>query len=252
MAFLLLFDFLCAGKCRRCGSILKKKMAQRYPVSEIADNIKKGKDKIIQVYDMLPNFCLSEEIPGLLDGLRNAMKDYVMLDTSHQDLKTSKQKVIQLCTEKAEREIHDGIKCSTLHEEINQLLKNTMSKELEKHSEGFLERDPLYVTMKDFNQTETSNIEDQEMDNEDGLAVTGETVQIIDPYSKREFSNPVKNSRCKHSYEKEIIQSLMAANKNTKCYWMGCNNRVPIRADDLVPDDELKRHITRMKARAAI
>jgi hypothetical protein len=44
----------------------------------------------------------------------------------------------------------------------------------------------------------------------------------------------------------------MAANMNTRCYWMGCNNRHAIRAIDLVPDDELKRHITRLKARAAI
>lgn len=127
-----------------------------------------------------------------------------------------------------------------------------MSKEFEKHPEGVLEKDPLYATMKDFDETETSGTEEHEMNDEDDLAVTGETIQIIDPYSKKEFSNPVKNSRCKHTYEREIIQSLMVKNKNTRCYWMGCNNRVPIGPEDLVPDDELKRHITRMKARAAI
>lgn len=39
-------------------------MAQRFQgsSSELADNIKKGKDKIVQVYDMLPNFCLPEGI----------------------------------------------------------------------------------------------------------------------------------------------------------------------------------------------
>ena len=37
-------------------------MAYRAPssTSEIVDNIKKGKDKIIQAYEMLPKFCLSE------------------------------------------------------------------------------------------------------------------------------------------------------------------------------------------------
>ena len=37
-------------------------MAFRLPASnsEIAENIKKAKEKIIQVYDMLPNFCLNE------------------------------------------------------------------------------------------------------------------------------------------------------------------------------------------------
>ena len=39
-------------------------MAYRLPASnsEIAENIKKAKEKIIQVYDMLPNFCLNEGI----------------------------------------------------------------------------------------------------------------------------------------------------------------------------------------------
>ncbi len=37
-------------------------MAFRPPSSssEIAENIKKGKDKIIQVYEMLPTYCVQE------------------------------------------------------------------------------------------------------------------------------------------------------------------------------------------------
>lgn len=97
--------------------------------------------------------------------------------------------------------------------------------------------------MKDFTE---------EINEEDDLAVTGETIQIIDPYSKIQFSDPVKNVRCKHSYEKAIIYELIASNPQTKCYWMGCSNRIPIKPRDLVPDDDLRRHMARLKARAAI
>lgn len=106
--------------------------------------------------------------------------------------------------------------------------------------------------MKNFTEEEDLNSGDPEMNDEDDLAVTGVTVQTIDPYSKREFTDPVKNIRCKHSYEKEIIFDLMSKNSKVRCYWMGCNNRIPIKSQDLVPDDELKRHMTRLKARVAI
>lgn len=106
--------------------------------------------------------------------------------------------------------------------------------------------------MKTFTEEEDANLGDQEMNDEDDLAVTGVTIQTIDPYSKREFSDPVKNTHCKHSYEKEIIYDLISKNSKVKCYWMGCNNRIPIKPQDLVPDAELKRHMTRLKARAAI
>ena len=126
-----------------------------------------------------------------------------------------------------------------------------MTNELEKHPDGFLEIDPLYVTMKNFGEDETNISGNQAMNDEDDLAVTGETIQTIDPYSKKEFSDPVKNLNCKHTYEREIIMNLMVTNSKTRCYWMGCNNRVAIRAEHLVSDDELKRYITRMKTRAA-
>lgn len=123
---------------------------------------------------------------------------------------------------------------------------------MEKHSEDFWERDPLYKSMKDFAEQEDNASQNQEMTSDDELAVTGVSVQTIDPYSKKEFSDPVKNIHCKHSYERSIIIGLIQSNPKVRCYWMGCNNRMAIKAQDLVPDEELKRHMTRLKARAAM
>lgn len=134
------------------------------------------------------------------------------------------------------------------------MLKNTLTTETEKYPEDFVERDALYASLKNFEENdEASDSEHQVvMNDEDDLAVTGVTVQTIDPYSKKEFSDPVKNTLCKHSYEREIIFNLITCNPRTRCYWMGCNNRQFIRVQDLVPDEDLKRHMTRLKARAAI
>lgn len=105
--------------------------------------------------------------------------------------------------------------------------------------------------MKDLEAGE-DDAENQPMDEDEELAVTGATIQTIDPYSKQEFKDPVKNQRCGHSYEKEIILNLMATNPRVKCYWMGCVNRIAIKPDELIPDDELRRYIARLKAQAAI
>ncbi len=64
---------------------------------------------------------LNIEIPELLDDLRSVMKDYVLLDTKYKDLKTSKQKVIQLCTEKVKKDIAEGRESSITLDEINEV-----------------------------------------------------------------------------------------------------------------------------------
>ena len=37
--------------------------------SELADNIKKGKDKLIQVYEMLPTYCQQEGLSSSTDKI---------------------------------------------------------------------------------------------------------------------------------------------------------------------------------------
>lgn len=48
-------------------SLSKMSPSQPSSSSELADNIKKVKDKIAQVYDMLPNFCLAEGIESIIN-----------------------------------------------------------------------------------------------------------------------------------------------------------------------------------------
>jgi len=67
------------------------------------------------------SWFLHIEIPELLDDLRSVMKDYVLLDTKYKDLKTSKQKVIQLCTEKVKKDIAEGRESSVAFDEINEV-----------------------------------------------------------------------------------------------------------------------------------
>lgn len=127
-------------------------------------------------------------------------------------------------------------------------MKTTYTKESEKHPDGFWESDAMYASMKDFN-SELIAQQDQAGNDDDELAVTNETIQMIDPYTKQEFTDPVKNKVCGHTYERSVITELLATHVHgQKCYWMGCKNR-NVRKDDLEPDYELRRHMARLKAR---
>ena len=84
--------------------------------TDILESIKKGKDKVIQAYEMLPTFCPTNglysysisnhlqfdeksfiflDTPDLLEELRSTMKEYVILEAHWKDLKVAKQKVNQ-------------------------------------------------------------------------------------------------------------------------------------------------------------
>lgn len=76
-------------------------------------------------------------------------------------------------------------------------------------------------------------------------------VQTIDPYTKKEFVDPVKNIKCNHSYERATITELLKAQKPPRCYHMGCNNK-QVLAKDLRADEDLRRHMARLRAQQGI
>ena len=102
--------------------------------------------------------------------------------------------------------------------------------------------------MKNFDGMDEGEQEENNVDDGEELACTSQTIQTIDPYTKVQFSDPVKNRNCNHPYEKTTIEELLKTKARVRCYHMGC--RVMVEAQDLVPDDELRRYIVRVKARA--
>ena len=73
----------------------------------------------------------------------------------------------------------------------------------------------MYKSMKDFKENADGEMEVDGATGDDGddLAVTGEQIQTIDPYTKKEFVDPVKNKLCGHPYEKETIFELIRDKK---------------------------------------
>ena len=135
---------------------------------------------------------------------------------------------------------------------LKQEMKKTYEIESGKHADKYWEKDPNFASMKDFVDERETAHESENSDSGDDLAVTAVSVQTIDPYTKVQFVDPVKNTRCNHTYEKSTIEELIRTRKKQRCYHMGCTNKYNVTIEELVPDEELKRHLARLKARTAM
>merc|ERR1719228_342937 len=89
-----------------------------------------------------------------------------------------------------------------------------------------------------------------ESSSDDDLIVVKTEHNTIDPITKKQIVDPVKNKKCKHIYEKSTIYSMIDLarenSKPVKCPYMGCNCR-DFKKTDLVKDREVLGHIHNLK-----
>ena len=89
-----------------------------------------------------------------------------------------------------------------------------------------------------------------ESSDEDDLIVVKTDYNTVDPITKKEIVEPVRNKKCNHVYEKSTIYSMIdLARENSKpvrCPYMGCNCR-DFKKTDLVKDREVAGHLTKVK-----
>ena len=84
-----------------------------------------------------------------------------------------------------------------------------------------------------------------DLGDEDDLVMTQTTGDTIDPITKRQMTDPVKNTFCGHSYERASVLAMITRNK-IKCPIAGCPNDTYIEKSHLIDDMGLKRKIERM------
>jgi SUMO ligase MMS21 Smc5/6 complex component len=80
------------------------------------------------------------------------------------------------------------------------------------------------------------NDDDFEMGEEDVL-------KMIDPFNKQQIIHPIRNTKCNHIYEESAVREAIKVNRNTRCPYMGCNNKVPIQDQYLEVDNVLRKRI---------
>lgn len=76
----------------------------------------------------------------------------------------------------------------------------------------------------------------------DGMEID-EVISTVDPISKGQIHNPVRNKHCNHIYDKDTITQAIhcSESKRVRCPQVGCSNKKSVEVSDLVEDRELKR-----------
>ena len=78
---------------------------------------------------------------------------------------------------------------------------------------------------------------------DDGEIVATETVSIIDPITRKEMTDPVKNTLCGHTYERSSIIQLININSKQKCPMAGCANKNPVSQNHLIVNSDILKLI---------
>jgi len=85
---------------------------------------------------------------------------------------------------------------------------------------------------------------------EDDLIVVKTEHNTIDPITKKQIVEPVRNKKCNHIYEKSTIYSMIDIarenSKSVKCPYMGCNCK-DFKKTDLVKDKEVLGHLNKVR-----
>merc|ERR1712112_377825 len=106
------------------------------------------------------------------------------------------------------------------------------------------------ANIKSKNNADSSSSSSSDSSSEDDLIVVKTEHNTIDPITKKQIVDPVRNKKCNHIYEKSTIYSMIDIarenSKPVKCPYMGCNGR-DFKKNDLVKDKEVLGHINTMK-----
>jgi len=89
-------------------------------------------------------------------------------------------------------------------------------------------------------------VQQEESSSEDDLIVVKTEHCTIDPITKKQITEPVRNKKCNHIYEKATIYSMIeqarAHQKPVRCPYMGCNQK-DFKKTDLLKDREVAKHL---------
>ena len=78
---------------------------------------------------------------------------------------------------------------------------------------------------------------------DDGEIIATETLSIIDPITRKEMKDPVKNTLCGHTYERSSITQLISINPRQKCPMAGCANKTPVSLNNLIVNSDVLKLI---------
>ncbi|XP_014204538.1 E3 SUMO-protein ligase NSE2 [Copidosoma floridanum] len=71
---------------------------------------------------------------------------------------------------------------------------------------------------------------------DDDIEMTQDDVNVIDPFTKKRMTDPLKNKVCGHIYDRESVVQMLKLNDKTRCPVVGCSNKESIDLNNMIPD----------------
>ncbi|KAH8343661.1 hypothetical protein KR059_003332 [Drosophila kikkawai] len=88
----------------------------------------------------------------------------------------------------------------------------------------------------DSEERASGNGDDNDVIVEDDMEAGGEIFSLYDPWSKALMRNPVRNTHCRHLYDRDSVYAVIKDNIGIRCPVLGCANNKYIQPGHLVPD----------------
>ncbi|XP_034188458.1 E3 SUMO-protein ligase NSE2 [Osmia lignaria lignaria] len=75
------------------------------------------------------------------------------------------------------------------------------------------------------------------------MQISGGYINVIDPITKKRIVDPVKNTICGHTYDRDSITEILKCNKKTRCPVVGCKNNEFVKLSHLRVDIVTKTYL---------
>ncbi|XP_076232919.1 uncharacterized protein LOC143178266 [Calliopsis andreniformis] len=198
-------------------------------IQELYDCYTKTAANIISYYT-------ADEKKKKLKELRNIVENNCIQDKKLKSAESIKDRLLDLC-----RDDEDDREADI--EAIKQEYKTAISEidtnasnddkllEFDRHVDALLDR-----------------IHSEENDADEEMQLIGGYINVTDPISKKRIVDPVKNSICGHTYDRESITQILKINKKTRCPVIGCKSTEFVTLANLRTDIVTKTYLEKYPA----
>jgi len=187
-------------------------------------------------------------LDGALDELRDTMKNYINQERAYMDkmsaVANARAKLRDMGDDQREALGEDGIEevFQKEHDKLRKKSRTPLNPTKHPLMVKFEEEVVAEKTRQGLMVNDGGSREEDD-DGEDLVMTQSGTQSHLDPITRAPMKDPVKNTKCGHSYERASIIHLTRKGKKTKCPIAGCPNQDHVLPEDLIDDTNLKREI---------
>ena len=151
------------------------------------------------------------------------------------------------------RDEQTSVDVDEIFKDAKQKLPKVSSKYVEKHPKMKEFESRLDIELRAISEYGNGNDQDNDLqivEDVCGEIIATQFINTIDPITRLEMKDPVKNTLCGHTYEKNSIQQIIKKNPKTKCPIAGCPNKNHVSQNHLILDSDVLQEIQKKNRRA--